>query len=121
MMFKIISHTLTEIINQSFEQGCFPELLTYTEVRPVHKNGPKEEMGITACSYPVYILSVFSKLFENLAATQILNFVSKFNIIDKNQFGFQKRKSTLDAINTFVERISSSLENSSKVAVQQIT
>ncbi|XP_049944814.1 uncharacterized protein LOC126426833 [Schistocerca serialis cubense] len=110
---KIIGYPLSKVINQSFEQGSFREVLKYAEVKLLLKKGSREDMG----NYrPISLLPVLSKIFENAAAMQIQNLMEKYDIITENQFGFQHGKSTTDAINKFIDKISTSLDNHNKVA-----
>ena len=60
---------------------------------------------------PISILSFFSKIFEKLMYNIVNNFLYKNDIIYKYQFGFRKNHSTQHAINTLVDRITSSLDS----------
>ncbi|XP_049789668.1 uncharacterized protein LOC126195196 [Schistocerca nitens] len=111
-IIKIVRHSiaypLSFIINQSFDEGCFPDRLKYAEVRPIHKKGKQDELG----NYrPISLLPIFSKIFERAACDQIENHNSSNSIILGNQYGFRKGRSTIHAINELVTKVSRCLDD----------
>ena len=72
---------------------------------PLHKEGDLNDVS----NYrPITSLSVFSKLFEKLVHKRMTSFISRYNLIKPNQFGFQKNKCTSDAILEFLEHVNDS-------------
>ena len=59
---------------------------------------------------PVSLLCVLSKVFEKLMYDRIITFLENFKILNENQFGFRKNKSTYMALITLVEKITQALE-----------
>jgi hypothetical protein len=58
---QFIKKPLTFIFNLSLCSGIFPNQVNIAKVRPIYKNGRKEEVS----NYrPISILPVFSKIFE---------------------------------------------------------
>merc|ERR1712237_256894 len=57
------------------------------------------------------ILSIFSKVFEKLVHKRLYSVIKKYNILNENQFGFQKGKSTSDAMLEFLDNAYESLNN----------
>ncbi|KAI0237721.1 hypothetical protein LSAT2_011698, partial [Lamellibrachia satsuma] len=53
----------------------------------------------------------FSKILERLMYNRLLNFINKYNILYKYQFGFRKNHSTNMALMTIVDKISEALQN----------
>ena len=47
---------------------------------------------------PISVLSICGKILEKLMLTRLLDFLDKNNITYKHQFGFQKNKSTTQAV-----------------------
>lgn len=93
---------LLHIFNLSFKTGIFPENLKLARVTPIFKKGKID----TFSNYrPISVLSVFSKLIEKLMYSRLIKFLTNFSILSKNQFGFQKNKSTYMAILDFIEQI----------------
>ena len=98
---------MTELFNESIFNGKFPDKLKTGRVIPLHKSGTTTSLK----NYrPITTLSVFSKIFEKLVHNRMTSFISRYNIIKPNQFGFQKNKSTSDAILEFLENVYESFE-----------
>ena len=97
-----LSKPLVAIFNESFKTETFPEILKRTKIRPLFKKGEKTTPG----NYrPVANISVFAKIFELVVSRKIKDFLTKFLILNKAQFGYQDRKSTTDALVAFVSEI----------------
>ena len=54
---------------------------------------------------PISVLSILSKIFEKQISRGQINFISKYSIISDKKIGFQKSKSTADAILNMIEYI----------------
>jgi hypothetical protein len=108
-MFKhiseLIAHPLSELINQSFHEGQFPDCLKCARVVPVFKSGSKE---IPSNYRPISTLPFMSKVFERVMFNRLNSFFKRYNIISQHQFGFQQQKSTTDAVLQFTESVYSS-------------
>ena len=99
---------MTLILNQSFEQGIFPEILKIAQVSLIHKN----EDTVTVSNYhPIPLLSVFSKIFEKAMYHRIYSFLCKYKLINTNQFGFRSNHSTEHTLISLIETIKISLDN----------
>ena len=86
---------LTTIFNISFQQGKFPSLLKIAKVVPIFKAGSKMEVG----NYrPISLLPLFGKILEKLMHYRLYSFIEKHNILLSSQYGFQKNKSTEQAL-----------------------
>ena len=98
---------LTYLINTSFTEGVFPKELKLARVVPILKIGDKTELT----NYrPISVLSFFSKVFEKIMYTHLLDFIEQNKIIYKHQYGFRQKHSTQHAIITLVDRITNSLD-----------
>ena len=98
-VFKQISYIISPIvcwlINISFVTGKFPDCLKLARVTPVHKKGDTTKPG----NYrPISSLPFLSKVFERAMVNRLVKYLNKYSIIHPSQFGFQKGKSTSDAI-----------------------
>ena len=91
-----IYQPLTYIYNLSFTTGIFPDKMKIAKVIAIYKSaGSKMECK----NYrPISLLPIFSKVFEKLMHSRIYSFLNDKNILFKNQYGFQKNKSTDHAI-----------------------
>ena len=108
-VFKKVSHVisplLSELFNESINVGVFPNKLKTARVVPLFKEGSKTNI----LNYrPISTLSIYSKIFEKLVHKRMVSFISRYNIIKPNQYGFQTNKSTSDAIIEFLENINDS-------------
>ena len=69
---------LSDLINLSFSQGCFPNCLGAAKVIPLYKSGDKTNVT----SYrPISLLSVISKIFESVMYTRISEFLEKYQLL----------------------------------------
>ena len=103
-----ISDPLSKIINDSFQSGIFPDRLKLAKVTPVFKKGSKLEKD----NYrPIFILPIFSKLFEKVMYILLtLQLFEQNKIIHPLQFGFRKNYSTSLALISIAELIRNSLD-----------
>jgi hypothetical protein len=102
---------LLELVNASVREGIFPSKLKKSVVKPIYKNGEKEE----AINYrPITLVSALSKVLEKVIANQLMAFLEKHDILNKSQFGFRKNESMKDAIATIIENIIESLNDKTK-------
>ncbi|KAI5637383.1 reverse transcriptase (RNA-dependent DNA polymerase) domain-containing protein [Phthorimaea operculella] len=93
---------LTHLVNLSFENGLFPNLLKKSIVIPLHKKGPLTSME----NYrPITLVPILSKIFEKAMKLRLLNFFAKFKVIKPEHFGFQPHKSTTLAMFHLVREI----------------
>ena len=105
-LFKEISlyiiPALRLIINDCFSEGVYPECLKQASIIPIFKSG--DPLSIENYR-PISILPFFNKIFETTIYNRINDFVSKCKLISPEQFGFQKNRSTEQAITCFSENI----------------
>lgn len=106
-----IAYPLANIFNKSFRQGVFPDMLKSAFVLPIHKADSKM---VTANYRPISILPIISKILEKIMHKRMMEFLKKFDILDKHQFGFQKNCSTEHAILDLYSKIVSAIENKEK-------
>ena len=58
------------------------------------------------------MLPIFSKILEQIMNKQLVGFLDKYKIIYKHQYGFQKTKSTSQAILDLISKVLQSFEES---------
>lgn len=84
-----ISEVLAFIINLTLSTGVFPQKLKVARVRPIHKGGGDDQLS----NYrPISVLTVFSKIFEDVIHNRLTNFFNTHKVISPYQYGFQKNK-----------------------------
>ena len=92
LLKKEFSKPLSDMINMSFNQGVFPNILKIANVIPIHKKGDK----LNCNNYrPISLLSNISKIFEKSMHTHLVNFLRKNKLLFCYQFGFQNGHSKL--------------------------
>ena len=83
---NFISSPLNYMCNKILFWGVFPDRLKYAVIKPLHNNGDKGEVS----NYrPVSLLTSFSKIFEMAMQTRILKYLTKYNILCTEQYGFR--------------------------------
>ena len=103
-----ICSSLSDIINESFQSGTFPEKLLLAKVIPLFKKG----CPLTASNYrPISLLSVFSKIIEKVMYKRLYNFLELNNILYNYQFGFRSSHSINHALISLTEMIKNTLDN----------
>ena len=108
LSIDIIAEPLTEIINLSLANGCFPDTLKIAKVLPIFKTGDPEKLE----NYrPISILPSFSKLYEKVVYNRIYNYLTNYNLLYVNQFGFRRNHSTTMALIQLVNFIASAMDN----------
>ena len=107
------TNILAVLINQSFEQGVFPDPLKIARVVPIHKEGQKTDVS----NYrPISLLSAFSKIYEKLMHSRLLNFLDFDNSLFDMQYGFRPGRSCEHALLQAQNSILNALSNK-KVAL----
>ena len=86
---------VTALVNLSFSQGQFPVELKLAKVVPIYKGGSKLE----ASNYrPISLLSCFSKIYEKLMHSRVLNFLNSNKSLFEGQYGFRPSRSCEHAL-----------------------
>lgn len=92
---RYIAEPLCHIINTSFLTGTFPTELKWAKVKPIFKKGDRSNVS----NYrPIAILNNLSKIIEKIIASRILTFFDRENILNNNQNGFRKGRSTIRSV-----------------------
>jgi Reverse transcriptase (RNA-dependent DNA polymerase) len=86
---------LTHIFNLSFLHGVVPQQLKIAKVVPIFKSGDPQLLD----NYrPISLLSNFSMVLEKIMCNRLLHFLESNKLINKHQFGFRKKHSTIHPI-----------------------
>lgn len=95
-------HALSMAINHSFESGHFPDILKLAVVVPVQKS---RASGSLSDFRPISLIPTLAKVIEKLVKNRMVTFLSKYNILNAQQYGFQSGKNTTDAIFALLEGV----------------
>ena len=108
----LIITPLHYLINLSLETGYVPKEFKVAKIVPVFKEGDCHDFN----NYrPIYLLSSFSKLMEQIVSKQILRFLHINDILYKHQYGFRARHTTSHPVLHLSEEIYKSLNQKSSV------
>lgn len=96
-----MSCTLTHICNKSLSLGIFQSCLKYLEIKPLFRNGNRQNIS----NYrPISLLTSFSMGSEKVMHNKLIEHLNIYNILVQEQFGFRK-KSTEQAIYNLMNEI----------------
>ena len=104
----LISEPLIYIINLSMASGIVPKELKVARVVPLFKTG---DQMLYVNYRPVSILPIFSKFLEKVIYKRLHNFLIKYDILFKNQYGFRKHHSTSHALIHLYDKLSTAIDN----------
>ncbi|KAI5640191.1 reverse transcriptase (RNA-dependent DNA polymerase) domain-containing protein [Phthorimaea operculella] len=97
-----------EDLARSSTVGIFPECWKHAAVVPIHKGGSKDDPSHYR---PISLLPVFSKILKKIVNSRLVDYLEKFNILNPQQFGFRRKKSTEDAVKHLLIRVANALDS----------
>ena len=101
---QIICKPLTYLINLSFSNGIFRDLLKTSNVIPVFKRGENQDYN----NYrPISLISKLSKLMEKIVHCTIglYSFLEKNALLFERQYGFHNKLPTNHALTDITSKI----------------
>lgn len=105
---------LRDVFNDCVQFGSFPECLKTARVLPIHKGGSKTDVN----NYrPISVLSVLSKILEQLLVSRLTKFFKKKDVIYSRQYGFRSGSSTLSAACDLVDDLYDALDSRKRMGV----
>ena len=108
LSLPILAPALVNIFNLSISTGVYPDRLKIAKVIPIFKKGKHSSVN----NYrPISILSSINKIFEKILYSRLTNYIEKFKILYKYQYGFRKNHSTDHALTELVDQIRFSIDN----------
>jgi len=108
LTLPILAPALVKIFNLSLSSGVYPDKLKIAKVIPIFKKGTKTSVN----NYrPISILSSINKIFEKILYSRLINYIDKFQLLYKYQYGFRKNHSTDHALIELVDQIRFSIDN----------
>lgn len=97
-----------KLINQSFEEGSFPDQLKRALIKPIHKKNTKTDPN----NYrPIALLPTASKVFEKAMCNRVYSFCEKYNIFNDCQNGFRQNRSTSLAVYKYIQEALNVINN----------
>ena len=105
---SVMSKPPVKLINFSFSEGTFPELLKFANVIPVFKKGDNLDYN----NYrPKSLISNIGKLIEKIVHKRLYSFLEKNYILFEQQYGFRNKLSTNHALIDITKRIQEACDN----------
>ena len=99
---QITCKPLTYLINLSFSNGIFPDLLKTSNVIPIFKRGENQDYN----NYqPISLISNLSKLMEKIVHPRLYSFLEKNFLLFEQQYGFRNKLSTNHALIDITSKI----------------
>lgn len=102
-----IAPLLTALYNRSVAEGILPGSLKISKVIPIHKRG---EASDVANYRQIAISGVFAKVFETVVSDRLVDFLTKYRVLNEFQYGFRKGLSTESATAALVQYVMDKLE-----------
>ena len=94
-MWKTNIKTFNPIFQNPIKPCCCPYIWKRLNIIPVHKKSDKEFVK----NYrPIFPLSIFDKIFEQIAFNRIYNFLSDEKLLNPNQCGFRPYGSSVNQL-----------------------
>ena len=111
---KELAVPLSIIFKESLSSGEVPEDWRLANVTPIYKKGSKKD----ACNYrPISLTSQVCKVMEKMVKDNIVEHLNKYNLIKDSQHGFTQGKSCLTNLLTFLEHVTSYIDQGRPVDV----
>ena len=109
---ETLSHPLQLIFSQSLLEGKLPQQWKDANVTPLHKKGPKSEVG----NYrPVSLTSIPCKLLETIIRSRIVQYLEQNNLLSPSQHGFISKRSCLSNLLVALEAITKAIDEGNVV------
>ena len=105
----IVSESISDIINLSFNTGTYIENLKISKIIPIYKG---KGSNLECCNYrPISLLSNIDKIVEKIMYKRLYCFLTKYKIIYNLQFGFRSAHSTTHALLYLTEEVRKALDS----------
>ena len=105
---NILEEPLTKLINLTLEREKIPEMLKTAIIKPIHKTGDKK---VYRNYRPISILPAMDKIIERFVHDKITNFLEAKKLLDVNQYGFRRNRSTIDLLENLSDQINDKLNH----------
>lgn len=103
---------LCHVFNLSVEHGVFPERFKISKSLPIFKSGDKT---LVSNYRLVSLIDNFSKPFEKIICSRLLEFLESNKFFTNTQFGFRRKLSTKLAVLTIINYITKNINNNKLV------
>ena len=87
-----LAPSVTYMLNKPFSTGLLPEEWKHADITPLHKKGSK---SLRENYRPISLTSIVCKIGEKIVFDRLFKFWRENNLINNNQFGFLRGRSTV--------------------------
>lgn len=109
---QLFAPLLSDLINNCFIMGSFPQILKCARIVPLFKSGDPLDVN----NYrPISILPSLSKIIEMALYQRLIKYFTDNNFIDSNQYGFQKNSGTLSAASTLINHLQKNCDTNTNI------
>jgi ribonucleases P/MRP protein subunit RPP40 len=108
---------LSLIYTSFMSVGAIPDAWRRAVITPIYKSGPA---GDTSKYRPVSLTSVFSKVMERVIAGNLADYLMVIGLINKQQHGFLRKRSTVTNLTETMHDWTLAVENKQSVACAYI-
>ena len=105
---SILIPALEYLFNLVISKGEYPDSLKIAKVIPIFKSGDPSK---TNNYRPISVLCSINKILEKILHKRLTDYLEKFKLLYKYQYGFRKGHSTIHAITEMVDNIKLSMDN----------
>jgi hypothetical protein len=99
---------MTKIYNLSINSASFPDLWKISKVSPLFKSG---SLFDRSNFLPISVLAVISKMLERHVHNSFYHFLTEYNLLVENQFGFRTSRSCELAVTHLTDKILTNIDN----------
>ena len=99
---EFIAPIITELINTSIDEGDYPDALKLTKVIELYK---AKDRTLPKNYRPISLLPIIAKLVDTLFNNQLMEHLTKHNIISPTQYAFRPNSSTTLALQTILDQL----------------
>ena len=107
-----VSPYIQTALTKCFSEGIFPQSLIVAKVVPIFKDGHKT---LPSNYRPISILGNLSKIYEKVIHKRLMSYLEKFSLLSENQYGFRKKKDSVQAATSLWKSIQANWEAKTKV------
>ena len=107
---------MTAMYNGCLKNGVFPEIWKKAKIIPIIKSGTQNSHEVTQYR-PISLLNIGGKILEKVLINRINHHIHSTEYLNRNQYGFIPRTSTIDAIRDVKEFIQEGLSKKEIIAM----
>ena len=111
VVLKRCSPELTPVFSKLFRlinsKSTFPQSWKLANIHPISKKG---DLTDPSNYRPIALTSIISKVFETIINDHIVSHLDQYSILQDTQYGFRKRRSTIDHLISISHKFCQSIE-----------